>query len=200
MAWRDERARFLASTYVLASGSGPMPCSGCPSSPASFRRRPVPLHARRRSSALRIQDGRTRAVASGGAGYPGSRLRRSRRSGDEQSRRRRPAPRPRLPLALVVALGGLKTLMIGRAAAALALGELDVDAVLDGAEIRAIAYPSSRSRLPSPSLPDPGLHPPARRSRPAHPARCGSPVRRPSPPSSIRGSRLPSRPSSRLPA
>jgi alcohol dehydrogenase len=35
---------------------------------------------------------------------------------------------------LVVALGGLKTLMIGRVAAALALGETDVDAVLDGAE------------------------------------------------------------------
>jgi alcohol dehydrogenase len=35
---------------------------------------------------------------------------------------------------LVIALGGLKTLMVGRAAAALAMGELDLDAVMDGAE------------------------------------------------------------------
>lgn len=35
---------------------------------------------------------------------------------------------------LIIALGGLKTLMIGRTAAALALGELDVDAALDGVE------------------------------------------------------------------
>lgn len=37
---------------------------------------------------------------------------------------------------LIIALGGLKTLMIGRTAAALAQGELDVDAVIDGAEVR----------------------------------------------------------------
>ncbi len=37
---------------------------------------------------------------------------------------------------LVIALGGLKTLMIGRAAAALAQGDQDVDAVIDGAEVK----------------------------------------------------------------
>ena len=37
---------------------------------------------------------------------------------------------------LIIALGGLKTLMIGRATAALALGNLDIDAALDGAENR----------------------------------------------------------------
>jgi alcohol dehydrogenase class IV len=37
---------------------------------------------------------------------------------------------------LIIALGGLKTLMVGRAAAALALGDLDVDAALDGAEAK----------------------------------------------------------------
>ena len=42
---------------------------------------------------------------------------------------------------LVIALGGLKTLMVGRAAAALALGDLDVDAVLDGAEARGARVP-----------------------------------------------------------
>ncbi len=42
---------------------------------------------------------------------------------------------------LVIALGGLKTLMIGRAAAALALGNLDIDAVIDGAETRCARIP-----------------------------------------------------------
>ena len=42
---------------------------------------------------------------------------------------------------LVIALGGLKTLMIGRAAAALALGDLDLDAVIDGAEARSARIP-----------------------------------------------------------
>ena len=42
---------------------------------------------------------------------------------------------------LVIALGGLKTLMIGRAAAALALGNLDIDAVIDGAEARCPRIP-----------------------------------------------------------
>ena len=37
---------------------------------------------------------------------------------------------------LIIALGGLKTLMVGRAAAALALGDRDVDAVLDGADVK----------------------------------------------------------------
>jgi alcohol dehydrogenase len=47
---------------------------------------------------------------------------------------------------LVIALGGLKTLMVGRAAAALAQGELDLDAVLDGAE-------SNCERLPLIEIP-----------------------------------------------
>jgi alcohol dehydrogenase len=42
---------------------------------------------------------------------------------------------------LVIALGGLKTLMVGRVAAALALGGQDVDAVLDGAEARCARVP-----------------------------------------------------------
>ena len=42
---------------------------------------------------------------------------------------------------LVIALGGLKTLMIGRIAAALALGELDVDSVMDGAEVKSPRVP-----------------------------------------------------------
>lgn len=42
---------------------------------------------------------------------------------------------------LIIALGGLKTLMIGRAAAALALGELDVDSALDGAEVKGDRVP-----------------------------------------------------------
>ena len=37
---------------------------------------------------------------------------------------------------LIIALGGLKTLMVARAAAALALGDLDVDAAMDGAEVK----------------------------------------------------------------
>jgi Alcohol dehydrogenase, class IV len=47
---------------------------------------------------------------------------------------------------LVIALGGQKTIMIGRAAAALARGELDLDAVLDGAE-------SSCERVPLIEIP-----------------------------------------------
>jgi len=47
---------------------------------------------------------------------------------------------------LIIAVGGLKTLMVGRAAAALAQGELDLDAVLDGAE-------SSCERLPLIEIP-----------------------------------------------
>jgi alcohol dehydrogenase len=42
---------------------------------------------------------------------------------------------------LVIALGGLKTLMIGRAAAVLAQGELDIDALIDGSEIRNARVP-----------------------------------------------------------
>jgi alcohol dehydrogenase len=42
---------------------------------------------------------------------------------------------------LVIALGGQKTLMVGRMAAAVALGELDVDAVIDGAELRSPRVP-----------------------------------------------------------
>jgi alcohol dehydrogenase len=53
---------------------------------------------------------------------------------------------------LVIALGGLKTLMIGRIAAALAQGELDVDAVLDGAE-------SNCGRVPLIEIPTSFRHP-----------------------------------------
>lgn len=42
---------------------------------------------------------------------------------------------------LVIALGGLKTLMVGRAAAALALSNLDLDAVMDGAEAHSERIP-----------------------------------------------------------
>lgn len=42
---------------------------------------------------------------------------------------------------LIIALGGQKTLMIGRAAAALALGDLDLDAVIDGTESRCERVP-----------------------------------------------------------
>jgi alcohol dehydrogenase class IV len=42
---------------------------------------------------------------------------------------------------LIVALGGLKTMMIGRAAAALAMGDQDIEAALDGAEIRCPRVP-----------------------------------------------------------
>jgi alcohol dehydrogenase len=42
---------------------------------------------------------------------------------------------------LIITIGGLKTLMIGRTAAALALGELDVDALVDGAEARCARVP-----------------------------------------------------------
>jgi alcohol dehydrogenase len=47
---------------------------------------------------------------------------------------------------LIIAVGGLKTLMVGRAAAALAQGELDLDAVLDGAK-------SNCERLPLVEIP-----------------------------------------------
>ena len=53
---------------------------------------------------------------------------------------------------MVVALGGLKTMMIGRAAAALARGELDVDAVLAGAE-------SNCERVPLVEIPTSFRHP-----------------------------------------
>jgi alcohol dehydrogenase class IV len=53
---------------------------------------------------------------------------------------------------LVIALGGLKTLMIGRAAAALAQGELDVDAMLDGTE-------STCERVPLIEIPTSLRHP-----------------------------------------
>ncbi len=42
---------------------------------------------------------------------------------------------------IVVALGGVKTMMIGRAAAALAGCEIDLDAVLDGAEVHSRPVP-----------------------------------------------------------
>jgi alcohol dehydrogenase len=42
---------------------------------------------------------------------------------------------------LILSLGGLKTIMIGRATAALAQGEIDLDAVLDGAESRCARIP-----------------------------------------------------------
>jgi alcohol dehydrogenase len=42
---------------------------------------------------------------------------------------------------LVIGLGGFKTLMVARTAAALALGEMDVDSLLDGAEIRSPRVP-----------------------------------------------------------
>jgi alcohol dehydrogenase len=42
---------------------------------------------------------------------------------------------------LIIALGGLKTLMVGRAAAALALGDRDLDAVIDGVESKCNAVP-----------------------------------------------------------
>jgi len=47
---------------------------------------------------------------------------------------------------LIIAVGGLKTLMIARAAAALAQGELDLDAILDGTE-------SNCERLPLIEIP-----------------------------------------------
>lgn len=47
---------------------------------------------------------------------------------------------------LIIAVGGLKTLMIGRAAAALSLGDFDLDAVLDGTE-------SNCERLPLIEIP-----------------------------------------------
>ncbi len=53
---------------------------------------------------------------------------------------------------LVISLGGLKTMMIGRAASALSQGELDVDAVLDGAE-------SSCPRVPLIEIPTSFRHP-----------------------------------------
>jgi alcohol dehydrogenase len=53
---------------------------------------------------------------------------------------------------LVLALGGLKTIMIARTAAALARGEQDVDAVLDGAE-------SHCSRVPLIEIPTSLRHP-----------------------------------------
>jgi alcohol dehydrogenase len=42
---------------------------------------------------------------------------------------------------LVIALGGLKTLMVGRVAAALALGDFDIDSVIDGVEARCERVP-----------------------------------------------------------
>jgi alcohol dehydrogenase len=42
---------------------------------------------------------------------------------------------------LVISMGGLKTMMIARAAAVLAMGELDVDALLDGTEVRGPRVP-----------------------------------------------------------
>jgi alcohol dehydrogenase len=53
---------------------------------------------------------------------------------------------------LIISLGGLKTLMVGRAAAALAQGELDLDAVLDGAE-------SNCERVPLIEIPTSFRHP-----------------------------------------
>jgi alcohol dehydrogenase len=53
---------------------------------------------------------------------------------------------------LVIALGGQKTLMVARTAAALAQGELDVDAVLDGAE-------STCARVPLIEIPTSLRHP-----------------------------------------
>jgi alcohol dehydrogenase len=53
---------------------------------------------------------------------------------------------------LVVALGGQKTLMIGRAAAALALGNIDIDAAIDGAE-------SKGGRIPLIEIPTSLRHP-----------------------------------------
>jgi len=42
---------------------------------------------------------------------------------------------------LVIAIGGLKTLMVGRAAAAIAQSDLDIDAVMDGREVRCERIP-----------------------------------------------------------
>ena len=53
---------------------------------------------------------------------------------------------------LIIALGGLKTLMIGRATAALALGNLDIDAALDRAEVKG-------SRVPLVEIPTSLRHP-----------------------------------------
>jgi alcohol dehydrogenase len=53
---------------------------------------------------------------------------------------------------LIISLGGLKTLMLGRAVAALALGELDVDAVMDGTE-------ATSGRIPLIEIPTSLRHP-----------------------------------------
>jgi alcohol dehydrogenase len=53
---------------------------------------------------------------------------------------------------LVISLGGLKTLMVGRAAAALALGDLDIDALVDGKD-------ASCDRVPLIEIPTSLRHP-----------------------------------------